>query len=98
MGASGEDFTKLEEPAERELREAVAAAMPGLLAAEADGDYVTVFQTLSGFGPGIDRFFEDVRVNAEDPQLRDLRHAFLREIHALFLRYADFSRVLPDEE
>jgi glycyl-tRNA synthetase beta subunit len=88
----------LPEPAERELRQDVAAAVPGLLEAERRGDYVEVFKTLSGFGPAIDRFFDQVRVNTDDAQLQARRHAFLREIHGLFLRYADFSRVLPDED
>ena len=97
-GAAGENLDALGEPAERELRQAIATAAPDLFAAEAAGDYVQVFQTLSSFGPVIDRFFDTVRVNAEDADLRALRHAFLREIHALFLRYADFARVLPDED
>ncbi len=95
-GAQGEDLGALTEPAAVALRDAVAAAVPGLLAAEAAGDYVAVFQTLSGFGPIIDRFFDEVRVNAEDPAIRERRLAFLREIHALFLRYADFSLVAPE--
>ena len=97
-GADGEDFDALSESAERDLRQAIATAAPDLFNAEAAGDYVKVFQALSSFGPVIDRFFDTVRVNAEDPGLRKLRHAFLREIHALFLRYADFARVLPDDD
>jgi glycyl-tRNA synthetase beta chain len=97
-GAQGEDFGGLTEPAEQALRQTIAAAVPGLLTAEEAGDYAAVFQALSGFGPVIDRFFDEVRVNAEDPRLRQLRQAFLREIHALFLLYADFSRILPDED
>ena len=97
-GAQGEDFTQLVEPAEIALREAVAAAVPTILELEAIGDYVGVFQRLSEFGPVIDRFFDEVRVNAEDPAMRILRHGFLREIHALFLSYADLARVVPDED
>ncbi len=96
QGAAGEDLGALVEPAAVALRDAVAAAVPGLLAAEAAGDYVAVFQTLSGFGPIIDRFFDEVRVNADEVEIRQRRLAFLREIHALFLRYADFSLVAPD--
>ncbi|HOX26644.1 MAG TPA: glycine--tRNA ligase subunit beta [Candidatus Krumholzibacteria bacterium] len=96
-GAAGEDFAPLREPAERALREAVTAAVPDILAAEAREDYVAVFRSFSAFGPPIDRFFDQVRVNAEDRELRAVRHAFLREIHALFLRFADFSLVAPEE-
>ncbi len=96
--AAGRAFAGLPEPAERDLAQEVAQGVPGLLAGEASEDYVTVFQQLSAFGPAIDRFFETVRVNAEDPVLREARHGFLREIHALFLRFADFSVVAPGED
>jgi len=96
-GAAGEDFGRLVEPAERALRDAVATATAELLAAEEREDYVAVFRVLSGIGPVIDRFFDEVRVNTDDPRLTSLRHAFLREIHALFLRFADFSLVAPEE-
>lgn len=96
-GAMGEDFDGLVEDAERALRDAVAGAAPDLFADETRRDYVAVFQRLSRFGPVIDRFFDNVRVNTEDPALRTLRHGFLREIHALFLRYADFAQVAPEE-
>lgn len=97
-GRGGEDFAGLQETAEIELRDGVVEAVPELLAHEAAGDYVAVFQTLSALGPRIDRFFDDVRVNTDDPELTALRRAFLREIHALFMRYADVSQVAPDED
>ncbi len=95
---AGRPFGLLPEPAERDLAREVAQAVPDLLAGEAREDYVAVFQRLSAFGPAIDRFFETVRVNAEDPVLREARHGFLREIHALFLRFADFAAVAPGED
>jgi glycyl-tRNA synthetase beta chain len=94
----GRPFSRLPEPAERDLANAVAAGAADLLAGEARGDYVAVFQRLSGLGPAIDRFFETVRVNAEDATLRQARHGFLREIHAIFLRFADFAAVAPGED
>lgn len=97
-GAAGEDFGTLAEPAERALRDAVVAAVPSLRELEAKGDYVQVFQLLAEFGPTIDHFFDTVRVNAEEAALKALRHAFLREVDALFRRYADFGQVAPEEE
>jgi len=92
---AGGDFARLPDPAEQALRSTVAAAMPALEAAQGGGDYAAALGLLSGLGPAIDRFFEAVRVNVEDEELRRLRHAFLREIHGLFVRYADFSEVAP---
>jgi glycyl-tRNA synthetase beta chain len=97
-GAAGEDFTQLGEDAEIVLRDAVAAGADALAASEADGDYVAVFKTLSGFGPLIDRFFDEVRVNTDDESVRGIRLAFLREMHALFLHFADFAQMAPEDE
>ncbi len=96
-GADGTSLADLDEPAERELLAQVAEAVPELLAAEERGDYAAVFGQLSAFGPAIDRFFDNVRVNVADDEIRRRRHAFLREIHALFALYADFSEVAPLE-
>ncbi len=93
----GEGFAGLTEPAEIELRDQVIAAVPRLAKAEAAGDYERVFAIFSGLGPAIDVFFETVRVNVEDETLRRIRHGFLREIHGLFARFADFSQVAPLE-
>ena len=93
----GEGFGGLTEPAEIELRDQVTAAAPHLAEAEEAGDYARVFAVFSGLGPAIDTFFDTVRVNVEDDALRGVRHGFLREIHGLFARYADFSQVAPLE-
>jgi glycyl-tRNA synthetase beta chain len=96
-GAAGEDFTSLAEPAEIELLNQVSLAVPRLTAAEEAGDYERVFAIFSSLGPAIDVFFDTVRVNVSDEDLRRVRHGFLREIHGLFARFADFSQVAPLE-
>jgi len=96
-GAAGEDFSGLIETAEMELRKQVIDAAPRLARAEADGDYALVFAIFSGLGPAIDAFFDTVRVNVPEEDLRRVRHGFLREIHGLFARFADFSQVAPLE-
>ncbi len=93
----GRSLAELPEPAERELRRQVAAAARQLTEADEAGDRVAALRALSGLGPAIDAFFDAVRVNVADEGLRDLRHAFLREIHGLFARYADFGEVAPAE-
>jgi glycyl-tRNA synthetase beta chain len=92
-GAAGEDFAILAESAEVALKEAVAAAAPTLRDAEMSGNHDEVFAILSSLGPAIDAFFDAVMVNVEDEALRAVRHGFLREIHGLFVRYADFAEV-----
>ena len=96
-GAGGEDLAGLPEPAEKALLAQVAAATGDLLRAGNGGEYTTVFDILSSLGPAIDAFFEQVRVNAEDPDLRRRRLAFLREVHGIFVSYADFSAIGTSE-
>lgn len=93
----GTPLARLPEPAERALLAMGAAAIQPLAQAEQQGRYEEVFRLLSGFGPAIDSFFDQVRVNVAEEGLRSLRHAFLREIHGLFVRYADFSALAPPE-
>ncbi len=97
QGSGGEDLAKLPEAIERELLSKVVAAAPDLEAAEKSQDYHKIFAILSGLGPAIDAFFEEVRVNSDQAALRLLRFAFLREIHGLFAQYADFSAVVPGD-
>ncbi len=94
-GSQGESFSVLNEEAEKILLAEIVAALPRLQQAERDGEHNAIFQQLSGFGPAIDRFFDSVRVNVEEQSLKLARHAFLREIHALFASYAEFSEVAP---
>jgi len=96
-GAAGEDFDGLPEAAERELRRQAAAAAPVLRQAEAEGREGEVFARLSALGPAIDAYFDQVMVNSPEPGLRVLRHAFVKEIHGLFARYAEFAEVAPVE-
>ncbi|MBK8165904.1 MAG: glycine--tRNA ligase subunit beta [bacterium] len=94
-GAAGEDFAALPEPAEQALQQQAAAAAPALRVAEAAGRHAEVFSLLSELGPAIDAYFEQVMVNTPDAALRAVRHAFVREIHGLFARYAEFGEVAP---
>ncbi len=97
-GSLGEDFEAMPDPVEKSLCQQVNKAAAGLKAAESGHDYDKVFALLSGLGPSIDEYFEKVRVNADDDALKKLRHAFLREIHGLFARYADFTEVAAAEK
>ena len=51
--------------------------------------YTQVFAVFSGLGPSIDTFFDTVRVNVEDEDLRKVRIGFLREIASYYKDLAD---------
>jgi glycyl-tRNA synthetase beta chain len=97
VSPDGQRFDSLFEQAEVSLRDNVSSVVSSLVSAESKQDYNTVFSLLSGLGPSIDDFFDSVRVNTEDKELTNIRHDFLREIHSLFARYADFSEVVPSD-
>lgn len=83
----------LTEAAEIALFDAVAALTPPVEASMAGGDYVGALTALAGARGAVDRFFEDVMVNVEDPAVRANRIALLRRLHALMNRVADISRL-----
>jgi len=94
-GTNAGAFADLPEAAEAALRDRILAAAPELAADLEAGRRTEVFRRLSELGPAIDAFFDSVRVNAEDPDLRSLRRRFLAEIQALFAGIADFGAVAP---
>ncbi len=93
QGAEGESFADLVEAAECGLFEKVAGAARIVADAEKEGRYSDVFAQLSSLGPSIDHFFDSVRVNVDEEDLRVLRTAFLKEIHGIFARYGDFTEM-----
>jgi glycyl-tRNA synthetase beta chain len=64
---------------------------PGLLTV---GNYRDALNILVGMKSPIDRFFENVMVNAEDATLRANRLSLLYEVDQLFLAFADFSQIV----
>jgi glycyl-tRNA synthetase beta chain len=87
------DPAHFESEAERELHAALGAAREeskGLLAA---GDYTGTLARLSALQAPVDRFFDDVLVNAENPAVRANRLALLAQLKATFGAIADISRL-----
>lgn len=68
------------EAAERELAEAVDAAITDTDGALEQRDYVAVLGRLARLRPQVDAFFEQVMVNVDDAALRDNRLALLQRL------------------
>lgn len=79
------------EPAESDLH--ALAAQLGADSKELiqTGDYEAALRRLAGLRDAVDRFFDDVMVNVEDPDLRRNRLALVRQVRELFLSVADIS-------
>jgi glycyl-tRNA synthetase beta chain len=56
-------------------------------------DYATAMQSLSTLRTAVDAFFDKVKVNDDDPKVRENRLKLLNEIRAATRAVADFSKI-----
>ncbi len=83
----------LREPAERELHDRLNKAVPQIRAALAREDFDAAMRLLAGLRGPIDAFFDQILVNAMEPELRVNRLALLSGIRAALDQVADFSLI-----
>jgi glycyl-tRNA synthetase beta chain len=91
------DEALLDEPAERELAEAFAGLRSDIEEAAAAGDYERCLRRIADLAPVLDRFFVEVLVMAEDPQVRRNRIALLQAIGRAVSRTARLTEVVVDK-
>ena len=81
------------EPAEIELSDAIERARADAASAIEAEDFETAMEALSKLRAPVDKFFEDILVNADDAVLRMNRLQLLAEIRDATHVVADFSKV-----
>ena len=81
------------EEAEKALIDALQAAQPKAVAAIAEEDFAAAMSALASLRAPIDRFFEDVIVNAEEKDVRAARLTLLSRLRDAVHQVADFSRI-----
>ena len=81
------------EPAEAALIAALDEAEPKAAAAVEAEDFAAAMEALSSLRGVVDRFFEDVIVNAEDKNVRASRLSLLARLRDAVHKVADFSRI-----
>jgi glycyl-tRNA synthetase beta chain len=79
------------EPAEKDLAAAFDRIKPATDAQFAAGDYTAMLTSLAPLKLPVDRFFDDVMVNVDDPAIRANRLALLAALRAQMNRVADLS-------
>jgi glycyl-tRNA synthetase beta chain len=96
--ASGQvDASRLTEPAEVALLAELERREPAIRAAAASGQgYRQAFGEAARLGPPVAKFFEDVLVMAEDPEVRQARLRLMKRLEELILELADVSEVVPE--
>ncbi|MGL6290908.1 MAG: glycine--tRNA ligase subunit beta, partial [Silanimonas sp.] len=87
------DTSKLVEPAERALHDALVAALADTDATLAARDYVAVLSRLAALRQPVDTFFDSVMVMADDPAIRDNRLALLKALADRFAAVAAIEQL-----
>lgn len=91
------DRDALTEPAEVSLLADLDARRPRVAAATLTSDYKRAFTEVAGLRQGVDRFFAEVFVMADDPRLRTARLKLMGELRDMVLNLADISELAADE-
>ncbi len=87
------DGARLAAGAEHDLWQAFQRLAPVVDEHCAKGDYTEALKALATAKPVVDRFFDDVMVMADDPEIRANRLALLRGVAATMNRVADLSKL-----
>ncbi|HSJ78729.1 MAG TPA: glycine--tRNA ligase subunit beta, partial [Erythrobacter sp.] len=91
--AAEEHLTYEPEPAEKSLIDALDAAEPAVRGAVEGEDFDHAMRVLASLRAPIDRFFEEVTVNADEANKRAVRLALLARFRDAVHQVADFSRI-----
>ena len=89
----GVDASLFAAPAEAALVEKFEDAGPTVRSALADERFEDAMRGLAAFREPLDRFFAEVKVNAEEPRLRENRLRILGSIYDALSGVADFSLI-----
>jgi glycyl-tRNA synthetase beta chain len=87
------DETLLPEPADKALHAALAKAIGAIGPTLDREDFAGAMTEMAALRGPVDGFFEAVKVNADDPRLRENRLHLLAGLRATLHRVADFSRI-----
>jgi glycyl-tRNA synthetase beta chain len=85
--------THLSEPAEKSLFAALAKAKTAITPLLEKEDFAAAMQQMAALRVPVDAFFDGVKVNADDRQVRENRLNLLASLRATLHQVADFSRI-----
>jgi glycyl-tRNA synthetase beta chain len=80
-------------PEEKTLAKAIDQAKTEAGAAVAKEDFAAAMSAMAKLRPAVDAFFDSVKVNDDDPKVRENRLKLLNQIRAATRAVADFSRI-----
>ncbi|KRR11698.1 glycine--tRNA ligase subunit beta [Bradyrhizobium valentinum] len=80
-------------PEEKALAQAIDQVKHEAAAAVAREDFATAMSAMAKLRPAVDAFFDKVKVNDDEPKVRENRLKLLNEIRAATRAVADFSKI-----
>jgi glycyl-tRNA synthetase beta chain len=87
------DASLLQQPEEKALATAIAAAKTEAGSAVAKEDFAAAMTAMAKLRPAVDAFFDKVKVNDDDAKVRENRLKLLNEIRDATRAVADFSKI-----
>jgi glycyl-tRNA synthetase beta chain len=87
------DPALLQADAEIALHRAISEVVPRSSRAFGDGDFTGALVALASLKDPVDRFFDEVMVNTDDPAIRANRLGLLQSLHHPMNRVADLSKL-----
>src|ERR1700728_118824 len=78
---------------EKALADAIDLAKVGASVAVMNEDFASAMEAMAKLRPAVDAFFDKVKVNDDDPKVRENRLKLLNEIRAATRAVADFSKI-----
>ena len=87
------DMALLQEPAEKALFERVVLIAPLVGSHVANEDYADALKVLASVRAEVDKFFEDVMVNVDEPLIRANRLGLLKSLYNQLNAVADISKL-----
>jgi glycyl-tRNA synthetase beta chain len=80
-------------PEEKALATAIDQVKREAAAAMQQEDFATAMSAMAKLRPAVDAFFDKVKVNDDEPKVRENRLKLLNEIRAATRAVADFSKI-----
>jgi glycyl-tRNA synthetase beta chain len=87
----------LTDSAEKTLYDSMQKVEPQVMSSMQRKDFSGALRTLAAMRGAVDKFFDDVLVNAEDTRVRANRHALLRRLDLLMNQVADISKLAVEK-
>jgi glycyl-tRNA synthetase beta chain len=89
---------EMTEKMEIELYDRLVEAKEKAETLSSEAHFDRVVETLFSLRPTIDRFFDEVMVMHDDPEVRARRLGLMQEVRKLFVSFADFSKIVLEGE